>query len=107
MICLFVVGSYFFLGNLLGMLLIYIVWFIFIVVVLVGFGGCFFFEVYDILKLGVFFGVMVIVMGVSMSILLVKILFMSGCMLLGIGFFILFVLVLYFIEKEISVLLVK
>lgn len=47
-----VVGSYLFLGNLLGMLSTHIAWLIPIVVALVGFGGRFFFEVYDISKPG-------------------------------------------------------
>lgn len=66
-----------------------------------------FFEVYDISKPGAFFGVMVTAMGASTSIPLAKIPFMSGCMLLGIGFSILFALVLHFTEKEISVPLAK
>ncbi|MDN8848552.1 FUSC family protein, partial [Staphylococcus aureus] len=78
-----------------------------IVVALVGFGGRFFFEVYDISKPGAFFGVMVTAMGASTSIQLAKIPFMSGCMLLGIGFSILFALVLHFTEKEISAPLAK
>ena len=102
-----VVGSYLFLGNLLGMLSTHIAWLIPIVVALVGFGGRFFFEVYDISKPGAFFGVMVTAMGASTSIPLAKIPFMSGCMLLGIGFSILFALVLHFTEKEISAPLVK
>ena len=72
----------------------HIAWLIPIVVALVGFGGRFFFEVYDISKPGAFFGVMVTAMGASTSIPLAKIPFMSGCMLLGIGFSILFALVL-------------
>ena len=102
-----VVGSYLFLGNLLGMLSTHIAWLIPIVVALVGFGGRFFFEVYDISKPGAFFGVMVTAMGASTSIPLAKIPFMSGCMLLGIGFSILFALVLHFTEKEISAPLAK
>ena len=85
------------------MLSTHIAWLIPIVVALVGFGGRFFFEVYDISKPGAFFGVMVTAMGASTSIPLAKIPFMSGCMLLGIGFSILFALVLHFTEKEISV----
>lgn len=96
-----------FLGNLLGMLSTHIAWLIPIVVALVGFGGRFFFEVYDISKPGAFFGVMVTAMGASTSIPLAKIPFMSGCMLLGIGFSILFALVLHFTEKEISAPLAK
>ncbi|MEY8698746.1 FUSC family protein [Enterococcus faecalis] len=67
-----VVGSYLFLGNLLGMLSTHIAWLIPIVVALVGFGGRFFFEVYDISKPGAFFGVMVTAMGASTSIPLAK-----------------------------------
>ncbi len=67
-----VVGSYLILGNLLGMLLTHIAWLIPIVVALVGFGGRFFFEVYDISKPGAFFGVMVTAMGASTSIPLAK-----------------------------------
>ena len=94
-----VVGSYL-LGNLLGMLSTHIAWLIPIVVALVGFGGRFFFEVYDISKPGAFFGVMVTAMGASTSIPLAKIPFMSGCMLLGIGFSILFALVLHLQRRK-------
>ncbi len=68
-----VVGSYLFLGNLLGMLSTHIAWLIPIVVALVGFWWpLFFFEVYDISKPGAFFGVMVTAMGASTSIPLAK-----------------------------------
>ena len=76
-----------------------------IVVALVGFGS--FSLKSTIFQNQYFFGVMVTAMGASTSIPLAKIPFMSGCMLLGIGFSILFALVLHFTEKEISAPLAK
>lgn len=101
-----VVGSYL-LGNLLGMLSTHIAWLIPIVVALVGLVAAFSLKSTIFQNQGPSFGVMVTAMGASTSIPLAKIPFMSGCMLLGIGFSILFALVLHFTEKEISVPLAK